>query len=249
MARAAVRERFAALRRDGCRIAVLDALSDDHLLVLGEACADLPLVTAGSGLALGLPANFRRQGVLPEQQVADALPPTGGWRAVVSGSCSEATRRQVDVMRAVHPAFRIAPRELARGRDLVGEALEWASTRIASEPVLVYATDGPDAVKAVQSELGAAAAGELVESALSRIAAGLVELGVGQLIVAGGETSGAVVQRLGVRGLRIGPRDRSGVPWTASLEPVRGGRPLALALKSGNFGRDDFFLQAWSRLP
>ena len=121
-------------------------------------------------------------------------------------------------MRARMPAFRIDPRELARGRDLVGEALEWASTRVASEPVLVYATDGPDAVKAVHAELGAAAAGELVESALSRIAAGLVELGVGQLIVAGGETSGAVVQRLGIRGLRIGPEIDPGVPWTASLE-------------------------------
>jgi 3-dehydrotetronate 4-kinase len=110
--------------------------------------------------------------------------------------------------------------------------------------VLIYATATPDAVRAVQARLGVAQAGELVESALSRIAAGLIALGVRQMIVAGGETSGAVVKALGVSGLRIGPQIDPGVPWTASL----GDTPLALALKSGNFGSEDFLTKAWQHL-
>ena len=112
--------------------------------------------------------------------------------------------------------------------------------------MLIYATATPEAVKAVQAQLGAEKAGSLVEDALAGIARGLVELGVGQLIVAGGETSGAVVKALGIKGLRIGPEIDPGVPWTAALG---GERPLALALKSGNFGTPDFFLKAWEQLP
>ena len=113
---------------------------------------------------------------------------------------------------------------------------------------MIYATAPPEAAKAAQADLGVEQAGALVETALAAIAQGLVRLGVGQLIVAGGETSGAVVKALGVKGLRIGPEIDPGVPWTATL-PSEGGCPLALALKSGNFGTPDFFLKAWSRLP
>jgi uncharacterized protein YgbK (DUF1537 family) len=115
--------------------------------------------------------------------------------------------------------------------------------------VLIYATASPEQVKDVQSQLGAAHAGELVERALAAIAIGLVKLGIGQLIVAGGETSGAVVSALGVKGLRIGPEIDPGVPWTSALQDDSSARPLALALKSGNFGSEDFFTKAWSRLP
>jgi uncharacterized protein YgbK (DUF1537 family) len=244
----AVKARFAQLRADGCTFAVPDAITNDDLLAIGAACADLPLVTAGSGIALGLPQNFRKAGLLPEHQVADALPPTGGLRAVIAGSCSLATQGQVAAMREKHPAFNIDPFELAHGKDVAGEALAWAKGRIDKEPVLFYATATPEAVKAVQAQLGTEKAGSLVEDALAAIAKGLVALGVGQLIVAGGETSGAVVKALGVTGLRIGPEIDPGVPWTTGITEDAAQRPLALALKSGNFGTPDFFLKAWSKL-
>jgi uncharacterized protein YgbK (DUF1537 family) len=245
----ALDERFAALRKEGCGFAVVDALSNQDLVEIGTACAGLPLVTAGSGLAVGLPKNFRRKGMLAGNVVADALPATGGLRAVIAGSCSNATQGQVARMRECHPAFQVDPVELAGGSDAAGAALDWAAGRIAKEPVLIYATSTPEAVKAVQAQLGAARAGELVEEALAAVARGLVELGVGQMIVAGGETSGSVVKALGVKGLRIGPEIDPGVPWTVALQTgSTRERPLALALKSGNFGSPDFFLKAWSYL-
>ncbi len=241
----AIRARFDALLGEGCNFAVVDALSDADLMAIGAACADMPLVTAGSGVALGLPRNFHRAGLLAETEGTAALPVAGGLRAVVSGSCSIATQGQVAAMREKHPAFRVDPFELASGRDVVGEALAWAESRLGAEPVLVYATDTPESVQAAQARLGAEKAGGLVEEALAAVARGLVEMGVGQLIVAGGETSGAVVKALGIAGLRIGPEIDPGVPWTAALG---GGKPLLLALKSGNFGTPDFFLKAWGKL-
>jgi uncharacterized protein YgbK (DUF1537 family) len=244
---AAIRARCAALREQGHGFAVVDALSNADLDAIGAACADLPLVTGGSGIALGLPDNFRRRGLLASNAVADALPQTGGLRAVISGSCSVATQRQVAVMRASFPSFNVDPIRLARGEDVVSAALDWAGSRIGREPVLVYATATPEAVRQVQAELGVEHAGNLVEQALATIALDLVRAGVGQMIVAGGETSGAVVRALGVKGLRIGPEIDPGVPWTTTLHDD-GTPPLALALKSGNFGSEDFFLKAWDRL-
>ena len=245
----AIRARFKALEAEGCNFSVVDALSNDDLMSIGAACADMPLVTAGSGIALGLPQNFRRAGLLAESQVADALPSTGGLRAVISGSCSVATQGQVAAMRMVHPAFNVDPFELARGTDVVAAALAWAASRIKDGPLLIYATAAPEAVKAVQAQLGTEKAGSLVEEALAAITKGLVGLGVGQLIVAGGETAGAVVKALGVTGLRIGPEIDPGVPWTVGITEDSSQKPLALALKSGNFGTPDFFLKAWSKLP
>jgi uncharacterized protein YgbK (DUF1537 family) len=169
-------------------------------------------------------------------------------RAVISGSCSVATQGQVAAMRALHPSFNVDPLELARGGDVVAAALDWAKSRLKDGPVLVYATATPEAVKAAQAELGVEKAGSLVEDALAAIAKGLVALGVGQLIVAGGETSGAVVKALGVSGLRIGSEIDPGVPWTVGITADAKAKPLALALKSGNFGTPDFFTKAWKKL-
>ena len=244
----AIEDRFAELRTDSKGFAIVDAISNDDLMAIGAACADLPLVTGGSGIALGLPQNFRRQGLLggdTEAASAASLPPTGGLRAVVSGSCSVATQAQVEVMRARHPAFNVDPLRLAEGEDVVAAALDWAKAHVTQEPVLIYATAAPELVKEIQARIGVARAGSLVEEALASIALGLVQLGVGQLIVAGGETSGAVVKALGISGLRIGPEIDPGVPWTAAIQNDPAARTLALALKSGNFGSGDFFLKAW----
>jgi len=245
----AIVERCDALRADGVGIAVLDAISNDDLMKIGPALGGLALVTAGSGIAIGLPQNWIATGRLASDAKTDALPPAAGLRAVVSGSCSVATNAQVaHFCDAGLPTFAVEPLALADGRDVVGDALAWAASRLAAGPVLVYATAPPDAVAAIQARLGAAKAGALVEDALAAIAVGLVERGVRQLVVAGGETSGAVVQALGVRQLAIGPQIAPGVPWTAARSPVAQDATLHLALKSGNFGGPDFFVQAFDAL-
>ncbi len=245
----AIRERFAALQAEGVRIAVVDAVSNDDLMRIGAALKGVALVTAGSGVAIGLPQNWPELGRRGAGEGADTLPPAAGQQAVVSGSCSLATNAQVaHFERGERPAFRVDPLALAAGEDVVGAALAWAAPRLADGPVLVYASADAAAVQAVQARLGVARAGELVEQALSNIAVGLVERGVRQLVVAGGETSGAVVRELAVRRMAIGPQIDPGVPWTAVQSPASGGETLHVALKSGNFGTPDFFTKAFDRL-
>jgi len=193
---------------------------------------------------MGLPANFRRQGLLTEA-AADALEHVPGPAAVISGSCSPATLGQVSAMAAQHPALRIDPLRLAAEADTAAAAIAWAMPRLARGPVLIYTSALPQDVRHAQDALGRARAGALVEEALAEIARGLVDGGVRCLVVAGGETAGAVVSALGVCGIRIGPPIDPGVPWTVSL----GEPPLALALKSGNFGAPDFFLKALGQRP
>lgn len=233
---------FTELRTRKVRHAIVDALVDDDLRTLGMAIADLPLITGGSGIALGLPAAYRTRGWLAQQDDAAAsLPADGGLAAVIAGSCSTATLAQVEAMRAHRPVFDIDPLALAAGSDVVSAALAWAQPLLADGPVLVSASALPERVAAIQQVLGREQAGALVEHALARIARGLVDAGVRRLVVAGGETSGAVVQALDVTALRIGTQIDPGVPWTVTV----GRTPeLALALKSGNFGASDFFLRA-----
>jgi len=172
------------------------------------------------------------------------LPPVRGAAAVISGSCSTATLAQVANMRMTRPVFDVDPLALAAGEPVVARALDWAGALLDEEPVLISASAPPERVRMVHDRLGRERAAELIEGALAAIARGLVDRGVRRLIVAGGETSGAVVQALDVTGLRIGPQIDPGVPWTTSL----GAPTLALALKSGNFGREDFFMKAFTCL-
>ena len=245
----AIRSRFDALRADGVGVAVVDAIDNDDLLRIGAAVAGLPLVTAGSGIALGLPQNWPQLQARGASQRADGLPPARGLRAVVSGSCSVATNAQVlSFKQAGRPSLAIDPLAIAAGEDVATQALAWAAPLLASGPVLLYATAEPSAVRAIQARLGVARAGEMVEDTLSRIATGLVAHGVRQLLVAGGETSGAVVHALGVRRMTIGPQIDPGVPWTAADVPACPGEPVHLALKSGNFGSLDFFTKAFEQL-
>jgi len=230
------------------RHAIVDAIEDHDLDAIGEAAADFPLITGGSGIALGLPENFRRQGLIGDGSAADALPPVAGPAAVLSGSCSEATRAQVAHMRERAPIFTIDPIAAAAGRNIAEEALAWATPRLGDRPVVISATAPPEQVAAIQKELGRERAGTLIEGIFAGIARGLVSRGVRRLVVAGGETAGAVVQALGVTGLRIGRQIDPGVPWTVSLPGSLGEPALALALKSGNFGAQDFFLRAFSVL-
>ena len=245
---AAIRAAFAASRQSGFRHVIVDAVADADLEAIGEAAAGLALITGGSGIALGLPANFRRAGLLDDGGGADALPAIGGTAAVLSGSCSEATQAQVAYMRERAPTFTIDPIAAGQGRNVAEEALAWASPRLGSQPVLISATAPPETVAAAQQHLGRERAGALVEEIMAAVARGLVTAGVRRLVVAGGETAGAVVQALGVSGLRIGRQIDPGVPWTVSLPGSPVETPLALALKSGNFGAPDFFLRAFQVL-
>ena len=242
---AAIQMRIDQLRAEGVSLAVVDAVSNDDLYRLGPALKGLPLVTAGSGVAIGLPANF---GIAPSN-TASALPPAAGFQAVVSGSCSLATNRQVATfVQAGRPALAIDPLKLDAadgGAATVAQALSWAKDLLSQGPVLIYSSATPEAVKAVQARLGVQAAGDLVEHTLAAIARGLVGLGVRQLVVAGGETSGACVQALAISQMKIGPQIDPGVPWCHAQSEAAPNGGLHLTLKSGNFGTDDFFIKSF----
>jgi uncharacterized protein YgbK (DUF1537 family) len=271
---AAIRARIDALRAQGVGVAVVDAVSNDDLLRLGPALKGMPLVTAGSGVAIGLPANFGLIAFATGQPAAARHRAAGGG----VGQLLAATNRQVAHFIATgRPAFAVDPLRLAAGEDVAAEALAWAAPLLAGGPVLVYSTAEPDAVKSVQAQLGVEAAGAMVERCIATIARGLVELGVRQLIVAGGETSGACVQALDITQMQIGPQIDPGVPWCYCVPPRSALRVVAapiggpaglgaarhpadqaaqkqaeeglhLTLKSGNFGTDDFFSKAFTVL-
>ena len=241
---AAIRQALDALREAGVRHAVVDAIADQDLAAIGTACADLPLVTGGSGVAMGLPANYRKEGLLAAAGEAAALPAASGHAAVIAGSCSPATLGQIEHMAASCPSFFVDAEALAARKRVAAEALAWARPRLEDGPVLVYASAPPARVRRIQKKLGAEKAGAMIERCLARISKGLVAAGVGRLVVAGGETAGAVVGALGVQALRIGAEIDPGVPWTMSVGEPR----LHLALKSGNFGGPDFFTRAFDVL-
>jgi uncharacterized protein YgbK (DUF1537 family) len=239
----AIRAAFARLRGEGITYAVVDALQNRDLLSIGEACRDLPLLTAGSGVALGLPENFVQAKQLQLRADASYLPAVGGKAAVLAGSCSAATRAQIEVMARAHRTVAIDPLSGADPAALAHQALAAVAAELdAGRPFLIYSSAAPEQIAEVQRRLGQDRAATLVEDTLALTARELVARGVRRLVVAGGETSGAVVKALGVQALAIGPAIAPGVPWTLTL----GGPQLMLALKSGNFGGPDFFEKALS---
>ncbi|MBM3573514.1 MAG: four-carbon acid sugar kinase family protein [Alphaproteobacteria bacterium] len=232
---------LAALTRRGVRHAIADAVREADLRVLAAIGAGLGLLVGGAGLALGLPEQFRRARLIVAAAPEAALAPVGGGAAVLAGSCSPVTLAQVAAMARHHLSIRLDPMTLDDPIAMADCAFGQAAPALArGEPVLFFSTSNPAEVDAVQARLGAAASATLVERAFAELARRLVERGVRRLVVAGGETSGAVVGALGVKALAIGPQIDPGVPWTRAL----GSRSLLLALKSGNFGRPDFFRRA-----
>jgi 3-dehydrotetronate 4-kinase len=240
---AAIRARFAQLKASGVRLAIVDAISNADLMRLGSALSDMSVVTAGSGVAIGLPQNY---GIAPSSQ-ASQLPKKQGLRAVISGSCSVATNWQVrHAIGQGMPAFAIDPLKLIAGEDVAKQALDWAQNHTSQSTILIYSTAEPESVKAAQSQRGVQETGDLVEQCLAHIAKALVQRGVGQLVVAGGETSGACVQALQAQQMRIGPQIDPGVPWCHAATPhSKEFGAIHIALKSGNFGTEDFFTKAF----
>lgn len=235
---AVLRAALDALAAEGVRHVVVDAVADTDLGIIGEAVGDDLLVTGGSGVALGLPAAYRRRGLLAHKANADTLPKVAGAAAVLAGSCSAATLGQIAAFAGPH--FRLDTDAICRGEPVAEKALAWAKGKLGNGPILLSASDRPEAVKALQAKFGVEQSSQAIEKTMAGLAQGLVAAGVGRLVVAGGETSG-VVGALDVTALRIGPEIDPGVPWTASV----GAKPLLLALKSGNFGAVDFFTKAF----
>ncbi len=242
----AIARKLRALRDEGRPLVVVDALDAQHLRSIAAACADDQLVTGGSGLARFLPEVYRAQGMLAAKPYAPALPAVAGRSAILSGSCSQATRAQVARQCEWSASWKIDVAQLMNQPDVVfREIIDWVGMQPVNRPLLIYSTADPEYVTALQERFGRALVADRIEQMQARIAEVLVaDYGVRRLVVAGGETSAAVAAALDVRALRIGPEIAPGVPWTESLRDP----PLALAFKSGNFGGEDFFRTALEML-
>ena len=241
----AIADAYAALQAQGIRHAIVDALEDRDLENIGAASSALPLITGGSGVAIGLPQNYRTARLIQRREGAVALAKAGGPGIVLSGSCSAATLGQVERFAAKHAARAIDIAALAADpAKTIGALLEWAGETLKGDPALIYASAPPDKVAAVQAQFGRDKAGAMIEHALAALASGLAAQGVRRFVIAGGETSGAAVSALKVDALEIGPQIAPGVPACLSCGTPR----YALALKSGNFGGPDFFAEALEAL-
>jgi len=240
----AVKARLDALRTAGVTAAIADAIFERDLETLGEIALETPVSTGASGLGLGLARALVRSGRASsgEATTADAIRPVGGLSAIVAGSCSKATLRQLDVAERSMPVLRLDPEKLLAGPDEISAAISWAGDRVSAGPVVVAASASPETVSRLQSQYGREASGHAIETATSIIAGELVARGVRRLVVAGGETSGAAVDRLAIPAFLIGPEIAPGVPVLRTVGNAQG--DMLLALKSGNFGGEDFFTAA-----
>lgn len=243
----AVRARLERLRAEGAAAAIADAVFERDLETLGEAALEMPVSTGASGLGLGLARALLRSGrASASDGENDVIRPVGGLAAVVAGSCSAATLKQLDAAERHMPVLRLDTEKLLAGSDEISAAIAWAGERIAEGPVAIAASAAPEVVSRLQARYGREASGHAVETATAAIAVELVERGVRRLVVAGGETSGATVDRLGIPAFLIGPEIAPGVPLLRTIGA--GGNDMLLALKSGNFGGEDFFATALSMM-
>lgn len=239
----AVRARLAELAGQGFGAAIIDAVFDSDLTTVGVAALDTSLSVGASGIGLGLArALVASNAVTSHATEASSGAPIGGPAACLAGSCSQATLAQIANAETMMPVLHLDPARVVQGSDEARRALAWATEKLAQGPVLIASSATPDQVAAVQARHGREAAGHAIEQAMADIAEGLVKAGVRRMIVAGGETSGAVVDRLKIPGFLIGVEIAPGVPVLRTVG-VQSGQML-LALKSGNFGGPQFFLDA-----
>jgi uncharacterized protein YgbK (DUF1537 family) len=236
----AVARRFAQLCGEGVAAAIVDAVFDRHLEVIARASAGLRVISGGAALG-GALARVDHRGGQPKDngRTVEARAPI----AMFSGSCSAATLAQVEYAAGVMPTRAIDPMTIAEDPSELPRLIDWACDQIAAGSVLLYSSRGPGEVQAVQQRLGHASAAALVERTFGALAVALADRGVRTFVVAGGETSGAVLEALRIRMLTFGDELDPGVPWTSSLEP----EGFVFALKSGNFGRRNFFVKALER--
>jgi uncharacterized protein YgbK (DUF1537 family) len=243
----AVRARLEALKAQGVTVAIADAVCERDLETLGAVALPLPVSTGASGLGLGLARAVVRSGRSDQPNTAGtAKARVGGHAAIIAGSCSQATLGQIAAAEGSMPVLHLDLDRLLGGEDEMGRALAWAKERLERSPVLVASSAPPAAVQDVQSRHGGPKVGQQIEEGMAGLAAGLVRCGVRRLIVAGGETSGAVVDRLGIPAFLIHEEIAPGVPVVETVGLP--GSTLLMALKSGNFGGRDFFTKALSMM-
>jgi uncharacterized protein YgbK (DUF1537 family) len=239
-----VQAAVAALKARGVAHVVMDAVADADLATIATATLGLPLLTGGSALAMPLPALLHAKGLLQAKSNPAAPPDLGAGQIVLSGSCSAMTLKQVAAFEDHAQSYRLDPIRLAQPNG-IRAVTQWLQTVPLTAPKLIYASADATSVKAAQAALGAERAGQIVEQALAEIAVAAFALGIRRFVVAGGETSGAVAQALGIAKLRVGREIAPGVPWTYATTQ---GASVALALKSGNFGAPSFFRDALNML-
>ena len=238
---AAVKAALDEAAQRGDKLVIVDALTEHDLIAIGKACAAAPLITGGSGIAMALPENFAAAGKLSSGN--GAWQGVRGPEAILAGSCSTATRRQVEYHAAHHPAFAIDAEAVIAGQLEPRTIVAFMQQNKGRQP-LAYSSSSPDEVNAIQARHGRENSAHALESFFEKTARALIEGGVRRLVVAGGETSGAAVSGLALDAVTIGPEIDPGIPALCTL----GDDKVALALKSGNFGSEDFFAKALDRL-
>lgn len=235
----ALKEQLIDLRTTGVAHVIVDAVADQDLNIIAEACRDMPLITGGSALAMPLPNLYKADGILAKDAPQMIIPKIDEAAIVLSGSCSAMTRKQVAAFKPDHPSYQLSPLTLmADGAD---EAIAWLKSQDMTKTPMIYATADPEDVQLTQDQLGVSQSGAIIESAMARLAETAFDLGYRRFVVAGGETSGAVAQALRISSVTIGHEITPGVPWVYAEKQ---GQPFQLALKSGNFGQDNFFTDA-----
>ena len=239
----AIRARLADLATEGNGAAITDAVFDRDLEAVGTAALERRVSIGASGLGLGLARGLIALGAATAIGATEAMgAPVGGRAACLAGSCSQATLAQIERAERAMPVLRLDPDGLVCGPEEAQRALAWASEHLERGPILLASSAAPDRVAAVQARHGRAATGHAIEQAMATIAAGLIERGAHRLVIAGGETAGAAVDRLAIPAFLVGPEIAAGVPVLRTI----GAKPneMVLALKSGNFGGPDFFMDA-----
>jgi 3-dehydrotetronate 4-kinase len=244
----AIRSRLADLAKEGLAAAIVDAVFERDLEAIGAVALDQRVSIGASGLGLGLARGLLASGVTAAAAATAAIgAPVGGRAACLAGSCSQATLAQIERAERTMPVLRLDTDALICGAQEVQRALAWADQHLEQGPVLIASSAAPDQVATVQARHGRSESGHAIEEAIARIAAGLLDRGVRRLVVAGGETAGAVVDRLAIPAFLVGPEIAPGVPVLRAIDAKPG--EMLLALKSGNFGGPDFFVDALRLMP
>jgi uncharacterized protein YgbK (DUF1537 family) len=239
----AARAHLAELAKKGFGAAIADAVFERDLETIGVVALDHRVSVGASGIGLGLARALVASGRAKANKVKDISgEPVGGPAACLAGSCSQATLQQIARAEQAMPVLHLDPEQVVAGKDETQRALAWAKERLGKGPILIASSSTPDQVSALQARHGRDAAGHAIEQAMADIAEGLVQCSVRRLVVAGGETSGAVVDRLGIPGFLVGPEIAAGVPVLRAVGVKEG--EMLLALKSGNFGGPEFFSDA-----
>ena len=239
-----LKEKLISLKENDVPHVIVDAVADTDLDIIASACQDMDFITGGSALAMPLAEFYKASGKISAVDNSFMNKKLNTGSIILSGSCSEMTIIQVkNFIQRGAAAFQLDPIDLAENG--VKKVLDWLSSQDFTKNIIIYATSDPDTVKKVQAELGVDMAGKIVEQGLSECAIAARELGIKNFIIAGGETSGAITKALNVRQLDIGIEIAPGVPWTFS---GKRNNQIALSLKSGNFGSEEFFTEALSKL-